>query len=75
VGVVKNYIDVTADPDDGITFCKAVPAGANRTHCYIAVGQQISVLWPSDVTKKTAACAKAGEGDKECRMGAGLASN
>lgn len=72
-GVVKNRIDVTADPKDGIAFCKEIPAGANRTQCYAAVGQQISVLHSVDLDGRAKACALAGkDGEGECRVGAAL---
>lgn len=72
VGVVKNYIDVTQKTEDGLTFCKAVPAGANRSQCYTAVGEEISVLHSADADARKRECAKAGDGEAECRRGAGL---
>jgi hypothetical protein len=73
VGAVKNYIDVTAKPDDGIAFCQAVPAGPNRTLCFGAVGEELSVLYATDVAARARACAKAGrDGETECRRGAEL---
>ncbi|MES2304798.1 MAG: hypothetical protein V4558_04795 [Gemmatimonadota bacterium] len=72
-GVVKNRIDVTANPKDGINFCREIPEGANRTQCYVAVGQQISVLHSVDLDGRAKACALAGkEGESECRVGAAL---
>lgn len=72
-GVVKNRIDVTADPKDGIAFCREIPIGANRTQCYVAVGQQIAVLHSVDLPARGKACALAGrEGEGECRVGAAL---
>jgi hypothetical protein len=72
-GVVKNYIDVTARPEDGITFCQAVPPGANRSQCYTAVGEEISVLHSGDANARAADCRKAGaQGESDCRRGAAL---
>jgi len=72
-GVVKNRIDVTAKAIDGIAFCKEIPAGGNRTQCYVAVGQQISVLHSVDLAARASDCALAGsEGEAECRVGAAL---
>jgi hypothetical protein len=73
VGVVKNFIDVTAAPTSGVAFCREVPAGVDRDACWRAVGEQMSVLYTSDVTRRAAACATAGEGEALCRQGAGLA--
>lgn len=71
-GAVKNYIDVTARPGDGIAFCKAVPPGLNRTHCFAAVGEEVGVLHSGDATARARACKDAGDGEAECRRGAGL---
>jgi hypothetical protein len=72
VGVVKNFIDVTADPNDGIAFCKEVPAGQDRERCWNAVGEQLSVLFTRDMDRRDAVCATTGEGERMCRQGAGL---
>lgn len=73
VGAVKNYVDVTAKPDDGIAFCQAVPAGANRMQCFGAVGEELSVLYSTDLAARARACAKAGpDGETDCRRGAEL---
>jgi hypothetical protein len=72
VGAVKNYIDVTANPDDGIAFCHALKAGVNRDRCYNAVGEEMSVLYP-DAARRDKACEKAGgDGEAMCRIGAQL---
>jgi len=72
VGVVKNFIDVTADPDDGLDFCRMVPAGDDKRQCYVAVGEQVSMLH-ADRPAREAACARAHpEGREECRYGAYL---
>lgn len=74
VGVVKNYIDVTAKPADGIAFCKDVPPGKNRSQCFVAVGEQISVLHPTDIPTRESLCSEAGlDGVADCRRGASLA--
>lgn len=70
VGVVKNFIDVTADPASGIAFCGKVPAGIDRDACWRAVGEQISVLYTTDMARRSSACAAAGAGEAICREGA-----
>lgn len=73
VGVVKNYIDVTAKPADGIAFCQDVPPGKNREQCFVAVGEQIVVLYPTDVPRREVLCSEAGlDGVDNCRRGAAL---
>ncbi len=73
VGVVKNYIDVTSRPDEGIAFCKDVPLGQNRMACFAAAGEEIAVLNSGDMDARAKACAKAAPaGEAECRRGAEL---
>jgi hypothetical protein len=75
VGVVKNYIDVTANPDHGLRFCEALPPGNNQRQCYVAVGEQILILNPTDPVARKQACARAKpEGRDECLYGAWLMS-
>lgn len=73
VGLVKNRIDVTANPADGMALCRVLPMGANRKQCFVAVGEQISVLHPTEIAVREGICATAGEiGEAPCRRGAGL---
>ncbi len=58
VGVVKNLIDVTALPEDGLTFCARLTDRSMAVACYNAVGEQISILYPN-VDQREAASAKA----------------
>jgi hypothetical protein len=72
IGVAKNLIDITADPADGLAFCRALAAGQNRARCFQAVGEQIAVLEASP--ERRAALCQGLEGDdaRACRFGAGV---
>ena len=73
VGAVKNYIDVTANPDDGLRFCEAIPQGDNQRQCYVAVGEQVLMLNMADTSARRRACDRARpEGRAECLYGAWL---
>lgn len=73
IGVVKNFIDVTARPEDGMRFCREVAAGENRRRCWYAVGEQVVTLFPTDPGRRQQECARAAEdGIIECRRGAQL---
>ncbi len=73
VGVVKNFIDVTAVAADGLAYCASVPAGSNRNACYRAAGEEIWVLEPN-AAARAAQCSAAGPaGAVECMRGAGIA--
>ena len=72
VGVVKNFIDLTANVGDGIAYCRDLSGSANRLQCYEAVGEEIATL-RNDPKEREAACAGVGEAYREaCRSGARL---
>lgn len=73
VGVVKNFIDVTADPQDGIDYCNALSAGKDRDACWVAVGEQLVVRYTADREARARTCATTGDGEALCRQGAGIA--
>jgi hypothetical protein len=72
VGVVKNFIDVTASTDDGVAFCRLLGAPDIATGCWKAVGEEAAVLFPA-LEKREDVCRQAESGMVEaCRYGAGL---
>lgn len=72
IGVVKNFVDVTANPDDGIAFCKRLGPADIATSCHVAVGQEIAVL-RANMTDREIACGHStSEYLQSCRYGAGL---
>jgi len=72
VGVVKNFIDLTARADDGIAYCRALTGSANRLKCYEAVGEEIATLH-GDARGREAACAEVAAAYRgACRYGARL---
>ncbi len=58
VGVVKNLIDVTALPDEGLSFCARLTDRALAVACYTAIGEQMGILFPN-FDQREAQCAKA----------------
>lgn len=72
VGVVKNFIDVTANPDDGFSFCRRLTDHAYALACFNGVGEEMSVLFPAAEDREKQ-CAKASRDYIEvCRYGANL---
>jgi hypothetical protein len=72
VGLVKNFMDITAKPESGLTFCPRVPGLANQMKCYEAVGEEIWALTSNDI-ERASLCAKTeGELYEACRYGARL---
>lgn len=58
VGVVKNFIDLEARPEDGLSLCRSVPIPDGKAMCYQAVGEQIHIL-ATDADERRAACSSA----------------
>jgi hypothetical protein len=72
VGLVKNFIDITAKPESGLNFCPRVPGRANQMKCYEAVGEEIWALTSNDA-QRASLCGKIeGELYEACRYGARL---
>jgi hypothetical protein len=73
IGTVKNRIDVTADPKDGLAFCRVVPGEAAKRTCYRAIGEQTSALYAAHPDRERACAAAEAPFVEECRSGAQLA--
>ena len=74
VGLVKNFVDVTANPDDGLALCRKLGPVDIATSCYHAVGEEASVLYVP-MSRREAVCAKVEpKYNNACRFGAGLSS-
>ena len=57
-GVVKNFIDLEARPEDGLAFCRSIPIADGKSMCYQAVGEQIFVL-AGNAEERKGACSTA----------------
>lgn len=70
VGVVKNFIDLTATTDDGFEFCRAVEDEA-KPRCNEAIGEQVYVLFGT-ARERREACEDAEDEDlrRSCLRGA-----
>ena len=74
VGLVKNFVDVTANPDDGMALCRRLGPRDIATSCYVAVGEEAAVLYPN-MERRAAACAKSeAQYQAACHFGAGLST-
>lgn len=73
VGVAKNFVELRGKPEDGIAFCRVVPAGDNRRQCFVALGEHFAGMFPGDTALRSASCALSPAADREdCRYGAAL---
>jgi hypothetical protein len=71
-GVVQNLVNVAADPDEGLRFCRIVTDAAIKSDCYRMVGESIQAL-ESTPERRAARCETAEPGmAAACRRGAGL---
>jgi hypothetical protein len=72
VGALKAITDWSGRPDDGLTFCAAVPAGAARTRCYEGLGEQINIMIGAEEGRR-ATCERAPTAERDvCLYGARL---
>jgi len=72
IGLVKNFVDVTANTDDGLALCRMLGAADIATACYVAVGEEASILYMA-MEKRAEVCAKVeSRYSNACRYGAGL---
>lgn len=72
VGLVKNFIDVTAKAESGLSFCPRVPGEANRLKCFEAVGEEIWALTSHNAERDHWCSQIRGDGREACRYGARL---
>jgi hypothetical protein len=71
-GVVKNFIDLTARVEDGVSYCRSVTGGANRLKCYEAVGEQVGTLRNGREDREAGCAGVATPYRDACRYGARL---
>ncbi|HEX2079260.1 MAG TPA: hypothetical protein VHG08_16155 [Longimicrobium sp.] len=72
IGVAQNLVNLAADPDEGLRFCRAVRTAAHKRDCYRVVGESISIL-VADTARRHETC-QAAEPDfvAVCRRAAGV---
>lgn len=72
VGVTKNFVDVTANADDALDFCRRLTNHDYAVGCYHAIGEEMGVLY-RDAAQRETQCARAPRDYVEaCRYGAVL---
>jgi hypothetical protein len=75
VGAVQNLVNLAADADEGMRFCREVAADDHKRACYRAVGEVILTLAPTDEGRRRS-CDGAEPGFvPACRAGARLPSS
>ena len=75
VGLVKNFVDLTATTDAGFHFCTRVE-DTYRPRCNQAMGEEIGILFASEEDRRAACRVADSEADeRSCLRGAGVAAN
>ncbi len=72
VGAATNMLNVTARAEDGIAYCRELPAAEDKTRCYEHVGGQLLVLVAADPGREEACRAAEPAYVDACRRGARL---
>jgi hypothetical protein len=71
--VAQNLVNLAADPEEGLRFCRAVADPGQKRECYRVVGESIATL-VADPTARAERCARSETGFADaCRAGAGVA--
>jgi hypothetical protein len=52
-GLAKNFVDLSARPADGFSFCKSVEGDSSKLKCYEAVGEQVAALNNGTAVKRS----------------------
>jgi predicted small secreted protein len=72
LGVVQNLVNVAADPDEGLRFCRVVTGADAKGQCYRAVGEMISTLVNAPAQRSESCQGAEPEYVAICRSGAGI---
>ncbi|MBW3569766.1 MAG: hypothetical protein KY467_01555 [Gemmatimonadetes bacterium] len=72
IGVVQNLVNLAADPEEGLRFCRAVTGADPKRHCYRVVGEMISTLVSAPAQRGQSCQGAEPEYVAVCRRGAGL---
>jgi hypothetical protein len=75
LGVVQNLVNLAADPDEGLRFCRAVAGADAKRQCYRTVGEMISTLVNAPAQRGESCQAAEPEYVAVCRSGAGVESS
>ncbi len=74
VGVVKNFVDVTANTDDGVSFCRRLGPRDIALTCWVAVGEEAAILYPAMERREAVCRAVETQYADACRFGAGISA-
>lgn len=72
VGAVQNLVNLAADPDEGIRFCRVVSTDEHKQECYRAVGEIVYSLVRTEEQRGAACQAAEPAFIAACRRGAAL---
>ena len=72
LGVVQNLVNLAADPQEGIRFCRAVQGSDVKSECYRIVGESIAALVNGTAQRGESCQAAESEFVTACRRGAGI---
>jgi hypothetical protein len=67
-GVVQTLVNVNADPEEGIPYCRAVEEAASKRACYVAIGLQ-AMVHSDGGARRERACRAAEAGQVDACLG------
>jgi hypothetical protein len=72
LGAMSTLINQSADPQDGIRFCRALPGADAKRHCYRVVGESVARMMAGTQERGRQCETAEPEFVAACRRGAGL---
>jgi hypothetical protein len=72
VGAVQTLVNLTAEPGDGMRFCRAVSGAEAKSACYRMVGETIADLYAGSDARGRSCLAAESDFVVACRRGAGI---
>jgi hypothetical protein len=72
LGAVTTLVNFTADPADGMRFCRAVPGADPKRECYRTVGENIASIHAGNDARAQSCSTAESEFVAACRLGAGV---
>jgi hypothetical protein len=74
-GAVRHLAYAPSELPRGVSFCKSLPRGDNRTECWNGVGLQVGGFYSSTASRRQACDAASGDDVTACTLGAGIAAS
>jgi hypothetical protein len=73
-GAVRHLAYAQSELPRGVGFCKSLPAGENRVHCWNGIGQQVAAFFADFPARRRACQTESADDVSACLLGAGVSA-